>query len=99
MTAPSCAACTRLQRVGRYDACFCNPKAPDALWDVSAARRKSGPCGPEGRRFLAIMADEIGNTPQPRRSFWQERRWGCLAMGAISLLFWGLLALLTIWRP
>jgi len=93
MTAPSCAACTRLQRVAGYDACLCDPQAPDALWDVSAARRETGPCGPEGSRFLAAMPDEIA--PPPRRTYWQERRAGCLVCAAGAILFWFGVWLLT----
>ena len=92
MTAPLCSDCRRREEFGGHDICECEPE-DWTLWDVSAARRETGPCGPEGSRFLAAMPDEIA--PPPRRTYWQERRAGCLVCAAGAILFWFGVWLLT----
>ena len=65
------------------------------MWDCLAARKSTGPCGPDGKMFLGAVEPAPAPVDPPRRTYWQERRAGCLVCAAGAILFWFGVWLLT----
>ena len=83
MTAPPCSDCRRREEFGGHDICACGIE-DWTMWDCLAARKVSGPCGPDGKRFLGAEAP----VDPPPPSDWRARRAGCLVCAAGAILFW-----------
>lgn len=86
MTAPSCATCRRREEFRGHDICGCAPE-DWTRWDCLAARKVGGPCGPAGLFYIGPVDEPMPQQP-PRRTYWQERRAGCLVAAAITIMFW-----------
>jgi hypothetical protein len=97
--APSCLTCRRREEFRGHDICACGPE-DWTMWDCLAARKATGPCGPDGKRFRGVVEPVPTPADPPRRTYWQERRAGCLVCAGGALLFWfGVWLLTTIaWR-
>lgn len=87
MTAPACAVCQRREEFGARDICGCDPDQGVA-WACLAARKVSGPCGPDGRLYLGPVDEPAAPLPPKPRSYWISRRAGCLAAAGICIVFW-----------